>query len=402
MSKSVLVVSQNYDPEPIGSGPYVADMAAYLAASGRNVEVLTSRPSYPAGVVAEGYRRGERDREVLRGVAVRRVRPWFADKRGALGRLLRESAFLLSGLAALATGRLRRRERVVSLCPSIFTVLLGVIATRRGGSHIALVHDVQSGLAEGLGMVGGGTLVRALRWLERQVLNRTDMVLVLSEQMRAHLSGIGVRTPIAVLPIWIDTAAFPPLPPQPKHPLTATYSGNLGKKQALGQLLDAARLLRDRGSQVRLVLRGDGSEAKALKARAADECLDNVAFAPLVPADRLAEALAEGDIHLVSQHPQVADFAVPSKVYAIMASGRPFVAAAPPGSLLWTLQERCGGFLCVPSGDTGAIADAVEALAADCGRREELGRKARDFVVREHDRRRVLDDFLAHLDAAPA
>ncbi|MEX0923966.1 MAG: glycosyltransferase family 4 protein [Rhodovibrionaceae bacterium] len=402
MPSSTLFISQSYRPEPIGSGPYVTDMAEYLAAHGAEVEVLTTRPSYPEGVVSDGYRRGERDREMLNGVAVRRLRPWFTRKRGALGRLLREAAFLASGLLRLASGAVRRRSRVVSLCPSIFAVLLGCAATRRGGRHIALVHDVQSGLAAGLSMLGNGRAVRALQWLERQALNRCDGVLVLSEPMREHLHSLGVTAPIDVLPIWIDTAAVQPRPARSNKFRTAMYSGNFGRKQALDQVLDMAAVLRGRGAPLRVLLRGQGSETESLKARAAARQLDNVRFEPLVPVERLAESLAEGDIHLVTQHPLIADFAVPSKVFAIMAAGRPIVAAAPPGSMLWSLQERCGGFLCVPSGDTEALAAAVERLAGDSERCSELGRRARDYVVQAHDKQRVLGDFLLHLDGARA
>src|SRR3546814_4910081 len=83
-------------------------------------------------------------------------------------------------------------------------VLLGIAATRRGGRHVALVHDIQSGLAGGLGMVRNGLLLRVMRFCERLVLNRTDLVVVLTAAMRARMRALGVRVPIEVLPIWVD------------------------------------------------------------------------------------------------------------------------------------------------------------------------------------------------------
>lgn len=394
-----LFVSQYYRPEPIGSGPYIGDMAEYLCGAGMPVAVLTARPSYPQGAVPADYESGRRDRETVNGVEVYRTRPARPAGRGVFGRALAEGMFLLRGAMALLIGMPSRSPQVVSVCPSTFAVVLGIWACRRGGRHVVVVHDIQSGLAAGLGMVARGGAMRWLQRLERWAFNRVDHILVLSAPMRDHLRRIGVVTPIDVLPIWIDTQAVAPLPPRPGNHVTAMYSGNLGRKQALDQLLDMAALLQARDAPVRLLIRGDGSEAERLRTAAAARALGNVTFEPLVPADRLAEGLAEGDIHLVPQHPAIADFAVPSKVYAIMAAGRPFVAAAAPGSLLWELRDEADGFACVPANDPEALADAVQRLAEDVAERARLGRNARAYAVRLHDRRLVLDRFLAILAA---
>ena len=99
------------------------------------------------------------------------------------------------------------------------------------------------------------------------------------------------------------------------------------------------------------MLRGRGSQAEHLAAEIAAKGLRNVQIADLLPPERLNAGLAEGDIHLVPQDPDAADFAVPSKIYNIMAAGRPFIATARPDSVLWRLQQECGGFVCVPPYD---------------------------------------------------
>lgn len=397
-----LVVSQYYWPEPIGSAPYCRDLAEWLAASGWSVRVLTCRPHYPQGVVPECYRNRARDSESWNGVSIERVPPWRPHRRGAFARMVADFAFLARGLMAVATGRVRRADLVISLCPSILSVLLGAVIRRRGGHHVAVVHDIQSGLAAGLGMVGGRRLLTAIRILERSVLNRVDQVFVLSEQMRARLRQIGVRTPIEILPIWVDGTAIRPLDRPPDSDLTALYSGNLGRKQALDQLVSLAEILQERGSRVHVVIRGEGSDAERLKRRAAALDLPNLRFSQLVPDDRLAEGLAEGDIHLVPQDGQAADYAVPSKVYGIMAAGRTFVATAEPGSHLWTMQETTGAFRCVPPGDPEALADEVLALEQDTRQREELGSRGRAFVMAHHDKAAVLASFAAAMDSLVA
>jgi len=394
-SPKALFVTQHFWPEIIGSAPYCTDIADSLAAEDTEVTVFTCRPHYPEGIVPPSYRHGQRDREERGRLSIKRVSPWLPKRRNALGRLFAEFVFLTRGLFALSTGRIRRSDLVVSLCPSILTVLLGIFATRRKGRHIAVVHDIQSGLASGLGMVGAGPLVKLMRWLERVVLNRVTLVLVLSRNMRERLQTQGIRTPIELLPIWVDTEVIAPREKTASETVEVFYSGNFGKKQALDQVVEMAALLQERTNRITVTFRGGGDEAARLAEDVHARGLHNVRFMPLVPKEELAKGLAEGDIYVVPQNGKAADFAVPSKVYSIMAAGRPLVASAPAGGTLWRLQEESQGILCVPAGDASALADTVEQLAGDPARREELARNGRDYAVTHHDKTVVLRRFLA-------
>lgn len=393
--KSVLLVTQHYWPEPIGSAPYLTDLAEWLAEQGSDVRVLTCRPHYPDGIVPPAYRKGRRDSESRAGVLIERLPPFRPAARGVVGRVLREGLFLLQGLGALVTGRMRRNDHVISLCPSVFAVLLGIAARRRGGRHVVLVHDIQSGLATGLRMASGRAVAAAMRAVERFALNRADAVVVLSDNMRERLRAQGVNTPIEILPIWVDAEVIQPSRAPRGSAVQVVYSGNLGKKQGLDQIVEMAEELEKRESPVNIVLRGEGSEARRIAEAIEARKLGHVHMVPLAPPERLSACLAEGAIHLVPQDVNAADCAVPSKAYSIMASGRPFVATAQPGSQLWDLCERSGAFICVPAGDAGAIADAVETLARDPALRVRLGRNGRRYVLRHHDKSHVLRKFQA-------
>jgi len=104
----------------------------------------------------------------------------------------------------------------------------------------------------------------------------------------------------------------------------------------------------------------------------------------------------------VPQNPQAAAFAVPSKVYNIMAVGRPFVATALPDSTLWQLQRQSGAFLCVPPDDPPSFAQAVIQLADDSRLRHELGRRGREFVEANYAKPRILGHLVDRLDAIVA
>lgn len=400
--EELLVVSQFYRPEPIGTPFYVTDMANWFAAGGCDVTVLTGRPYYPEFRLRPGYEAGQRDRETIDGVSIVRLPTLVPTQGRAAQRILSEANFLLRATAALVTGKTRRGRYVISFAPSALAVLAGALATRRGGRHMAVVHDIQSGLAAGLGLLGSGVLLRIVRATERYCLNRADHLVVLSEQMRDALLSLGIKRPIDIIPIWVDTGQINPLPRPEAAASTILYGGNLGRKQGLEQLLDLAEVLRDERPDIRILIRGGGSQEESLKDSAQLRGLPNLRFEPLLPMDRFNEGLAEGDVHLVPQDPEAADFAVPSKVYNIMAAGRPFIATALPGSTLWALQEQSRALICVPPNNPREFADAVIGLIDDQKRRTEMGIRGRAYVETTVARDVVLKHYAELMTDRPA
>jgi colanic acid biosynthesis glycosyl transferase WcaI len=398
----VLFVTRYYWPELIGSAPFSTDIAEWLAARGRPTTVLGGLPHYPHADVFPAYRDGRCLRETVCGVDVERLRIGAPRGPSAMARMANEAEFLLRGVAALATGRVRRHSVVLALCPSILCVALGVAARRRGGACVAIVHDIQSGLAEKLGMVAGGRMARLMRAAERAILNRTDLVAVLSAEMKDQLRAIGVTVPIEVIPLWVDTDQIKAAPAVTRSGIKVLYSGNLGRKQGLGQVVALARELAERRLDIEIVLRGDGNQAGELLGQIRSLRLTNIHLAELQPNEALGAALAAGDIHLVPQRPDAAAFAVPSKVFNIMAVGRPFVATALPDSVLWRLQRQSGAFLCVPPDDPPTFAEAVIRLADDSRLRQELGRRGREFVETHYAKTRILGHLTDRLDAVVA
>jgi colanic acid biosynthesis glycosyl transferase WcaI len=401
-SSQILFVSRYFWPEVIGSAPFSADIAEWLTRHGRSTIVVSGLPHYPDQEIFLAYRGGRCRREVVGGTTVERLSVGAPRSNAAASRILNEVEFLLRGLAAIAMGRVDRQSMVLALCPSILSVALGVAARRPGGVCVAIVHDIQSGLAEKLGMVGGSGMARLMRACERMILNRTDLVIVLSAEMKDQLRRIGVSAPIEVVPLWVDTDLIKPTEPVSRSAVRVLYSGNLGRKQGLGQVVAMAERLAASRPDIEIILRGNGSQGAEIAAEIARLQLGNIRLTELQPQDALTAALAVGDIHLVPQNPETAAFAVPSKVFNIMAVGRPFVATALPGSVLWQLQRDSGAFLCVPPDEPLAFADAVVRLADDAHLRQELGRRGREFVELNYAKPRILGNLLSRLDALAA
>ncbi|MFB1490592.1 MULTISPECIES: glycosyltransferase [unclassified Thiocapsa] len=177
-----------------------------------------------------------------------------------------------------------------------------------------------------------------------------------------------------------------PSPARAPGPFTALYSGNVGRKQGLDQLLDLGECIQQRRLDIRLIIRGDGNDRETLQARAAERRIDSLLFEPLKPEAQLAEGLADSHVHLVPQNPAGAAFALPSKVCAIMAAGRPFICTAASGSPLDQLREASDAFVVCPPNQTEQLAEALDSLILDPCERARIGSNGRAFVERRAGR----------------
>jgi glycosyltransferase involved in cell wall biosynthesis len=161
------------------------------------------------------------------------------------------------------------------------------------------------------------------------------------------------------------------------------YSGNIGRGHDVATLIGAVRLLRDL-RDISFVFIGDGASRREVEAAARE--LPNLRLAPYQPRDKLSESLSAGDLHLISLLPEVEGLIEPSKLYGIMAAGRPALFVGPPGSeVARTIErERCGRVF--RNGDAEGLAAAIRDLAADPVEREAMGQRARAALEQRYSR----------------
>ncbi len=241
-----------------------------------------------------------------------------------------------------------------------------LFSVSRKSHRVAVMYDIQSGLATSLKMARHSVIGGVLEWLERVTLNQVDRVITLSQAMSDAIRRIGVKVPISIIPPKVDDELIQPRPESP-GPITLLYSANIGRKQGLEQLIDLAEHLQQRQLNAEIILRGDGNYRAELQRQAEARAVENLRFEPLLQVDRLSEGLAQGHIHLVPQNPAGAAFAVPSKIYSIMAAGRPFICTADPGSPMDRLRAESDAFIICAPNQPEALADAVEGLMMDAG-----------------------------------
>jgi glycosyltransferase involved in cell wall biosynthesis len=157
------------------------------------------------------------------------------------------------------------------------------------------------------------------------------------------------------------------------------HAGNMGLKQGLEQVLDAAEIAATSEPLIRFVLLGDGNQRASLQRAAAH--LPNVQFLPSQPDDDYAAALAAADVLLLSQRSTVADMSLPSKLTSYCAAGRPIVAAVRDDGATYREIVRTGAGMTVPAGDPEALLRALAELRSDPALAARLGAAGASYAA---------------------
>ena len=391
----ILILSLNFAPELTGAGKCTADFTAWLRDRGHEVRVITAPPYYPEWRVGNAYTAWAWRRETFGAAGVLRCPLWVPAAVTPLARILHLLSFAASSLLPCLWQAARFRPDLIwTVEPTVMAAPAALLAARLCGAQACLhVQDLETEAACGLGLVQQPRLCSLLRRSYGWLVRRFDLVSTICTHMRARLRRVGVAEErLCLFPNWVDTHAIRPLagPNRLRFELgladhvIALYAGSMGEKQGVEVLVEVAERLRAR-PEIRLVLCGAGAARPRLERRLAG--CDNVTLLPLQPEARLNELLGAADVHLLPQRPEAATFALPSRLAAILASGRPLVAQAENGELA-AATRRCG--ILVPPGDARAMAEAVLELAADPARRARLGAAARQLAEDHLQREAIL------------
>ena len=403
----VLVYGLNYAPEPVGIGKYSGELAAWLAARGHAVRVITAPPYFPPWKAnGNRYRREQGD-----GVAVWRCPLWVPRRPSGLKRLLHLASFAISSLPVLLGQRRWRPDVVITVAPAFFCApgaLLFQALCGRGTVSWLHIQDFELDAAFELGLLKGRLLRRLAEGWERRTLRGFDRVSTISGAMMQRVVSKGVAEPRAVLLAnWVDLAGIQPQGAEQRaanpyrrelgigaEQLVLLYSGSMNKKQGLELLVQVICQLADVPNLVWL-LAGEGPSKAELAAATAG--LAQVRLLPLQPAERLNDWLNLADVHLLPQKAGAADLVLPSKLLGILASGRPVVASSPAGSELGQLAEQAG--VRVEPEDAEGFAAALRQLLGDGALRPRLGQAARQLAEQHYGREAVLGELERQLEA---
>jgi colanic acid biosynthesis glycosyl transferase WcaI len=372
----IALLNQFFWPDSAATSQLLTDLANSLAAAGHEVTVISSdKGGYAAAA----------DCENAPSVTIRRVKS-LRFARARAGRILSYLSFYSA--AALKGLALPTQDLVVTLTtPPLLSLLGTLIKTFRGSRHFIWEMDLYPDVAVDLHYLKPGALaerfIGALADLSR---SHADGIIALGECMKERLIARSIsEAHIFVADNWADSRSIVPMTrPGDPEKLMLLYSGNIGLAHDFDTLLGAMEELRDEPA-FRFLFAGNGSRRQEVEDYVAQHRLDSVEWRPFVPRQKLGESLAAGDIGLVTQKPACCGSVVPSKVYGLLAAGRPILfvgpARATPARIIRRFQ--CGWH--VEAGDVRGLTTLLRHLAQHRDEVVLAGQRARQCLLDHFD-----------------
>ncbi|WP_415910722.1 glycosyltransferase [Oleiharenicola sp. Vm1] len=349
----LIFVNRVFWPSEAATAQLLTDLAAALAARGRDVHVIAAGDGAPE----------------FRGVTIHRTGAEPAGRLARYGHFLRGARRELRRLVAPGDVVILKTD------PPLLAVAATELARAHGARVVQWIQDIYPEvLSAHLGAWAAPALL-PLRLARNRAWRASALCVPVSDDMRATVLAAGVAPDRAVaLPNWAPPELDLPARPDDiaavrrewgaGDALLAVYSGNLGRVHEFATLLDAAALLRDE-PRVRLAFVGGGPRSAEVRAAVAARGLANVAFFPAQPRARLAAALAAADAHFVTLRPGFERLVAPSKLAGVLAAGRPALFVGPRPSGLAALLDTEGGGHALANGDATALAATLRAWNAD-------------------------------------
>jgi len=410
LSKLVFV-NRCYWPDREATGQLLTDLCEHLAGQGHEVHVVCGQPNSPQ----PGVEFQLRGMETHRGVIIHRLAHARFPKRVPAGRLLNLVTF------TWATKKYLRRENldadvfISETDPFLLPPVVANHASSVDARFVAYLQDIYPDVAEAIGKARPGLVTRRIREKLRAAYQSASKIVVLGSCMKDRLAAPPWALDaekIEIIPNWADCDVIRPIE-HDDNPLRKSWnlddrfvvmhSGNMGLTQRLDVLISATEHP-DWPGNATLLLVGDGAARESLLSQVNSQTATDtrsgsrVRFLPYQPRERLAESLSAADLHVVSMHESITGCLCPSKLYGILAAGRPLLAIAPETTdLARSVRGHDVGWV-TPPGDPAEIARAV-AIAAGSHPNASINAAARRLAETRYDQPVALNRWSTVLDS---
>ena len=391
----VLFIVNHFPPDINPSGRLMSQLAESLRTRGFSVDVITSFPHYDGFRIGRAYRGKLISQEAVGDDTITRL--WvFASgaKHKMVHRLVNYLSF--SSIATIAgIVRRRRYDVVLANSGSFFTGIAAfVLWLIRQAPFVYNVQDLYPDVPVRAGKLTNGHIIRALERIEKFMYDRAAHITVISREQRNILIGKGVAADkVSIIPNFVDTDFIRPLPRDNSfariHGLVdkfvVAHAGNMGLAYDFETLLACAHVLKDREDIVFLII-GDGIRRKELEEYVQTHRVPNVRILPFQPEPDLPEVRAAVDVQLSLYKSGSARYSLPSKLYEIMASGRPAIVSAEPGTDARLLIEETNSGLAIDPESVPQLVSALLRIRDDTALGERLGANGRIAAVQQYSR----------------
>jgi glycosyltransferase involved in cell wall biosynthesis len=393
----ILLFNEYYPPDTSATAKMAMQVAEVLAQRHR-VTVIAGRPSYDPD---EFYPFAFLRRDTRNGIIVERVGSTAYPRHRMLRRV---SNYLTYLVLAVPRAIALRPDIVLAMTdPPVAGIAGAFVARRLRRPFVYNIRDMYPDMAVGGNIVRSGAMVNLWERMHRRALKQAARVIVLGEDMRDRILAKGAAPERVV--VVRDGTSFPASMPDRDDPVvrelrcgfafTVLHAGNLGFYGAWTTLLSAARILGNENTG--LVFIGGGAKLEALQASASN--LPNVRFLPFRPVEQLPHVMVAGDLHVVTVRRGLEGVVVPSKLYSILAAGRPVLAVAAANSDAARIVVESGCGLAADPDDPATVAAAIRELRASPARLAEMGRRARE-IAKKYVRVNELNRFVEIVEEA--
>ena len=391
----VMILSINYWPEVTGIGAFTTYRAEFLAAAGHDVEVCTTFPYYPEWKVPPSYAGRLAASEERNGVRILRSYAYVPNPATPLKRILHEASFIFSSMLRALAGK--RPDLLLVVSPPLGLAVNAILLSRFWRiPYVFDVEDLQPDSAAELGMLPAWAL-RLLYKVENAAYRHASLVSTLTDGMRKRIVEKGIPADkVTLLEPRMDDSLIDIGPDEGdafrqryglEKKFILTHSGNMGVKQGLDVIVDAAAQNRSDESAVFLLI-GDGAVSSRIQRRVAELDLHNVRFLPLLDAAEFRGLLAASDVCLLTQQKSVSEIAFPSKIVTYLAAGRPVIASVNPDSeIAQTVRESGAGRIAAPE-DAEALLATIREFRSE--NKLKYSENAREYASRRWSSARVL------------
>ena len=385
----LVVLCPHFAPDLAPTGVVMTRIVTELAARGHELHVVTSLPWYRNHAIEQGWGGRLWRTEKTEWGSIIRVHPFPGkSKSNLLRRALGFIAFSYAvGIRSVhADGLPFKVDGVLAMSPPLTLGLTGwCTKIIRRAPLVFNIQDVFPDAAIQTGAISNKKIIAAAKWLERVSYQRSDAVVLLSQDLRTNIANkIDAKQHhrLHVIPNFVDTVAITPQDRMTNYrselgigdQLVVMYAGNVGFSQSLNLVVQAAAKF----PEVAFVVNGDGAARKKLQEDCAE--LANVYFGDYQPIERLSEVLATGDIHLVPLRTGLAAVSVPSKSYSILAAGRPMLAAIDLNTEIPNMLQQSGAGIAVEPDNAPAFIEALGRLVNNRDQLSEMGANGRKWV----------------------
>jgi glycosyltransferase involved in cell wall biosynthesis len=391
----LLFINRYFYPDISATSQLLTELAEDLDAKGDRVTVITGKTAY------FGEEARLPDHEMHRGIRIVRVGFTRFGRSHTLGRLADYLSFWISALWAAA--RTKNQDCLVVLSdPPLLSVVAALVRSVKPVKTVCWLQDVFPEVALRAGILREGMVARLLRRIAQWSLRRMDRVVVIGRCMERHLLSEGLPPHTLVhIPNWADGRRIRPVPRHDnaflreqglQNRFVVMYSGNHGVVHDFETIFALIRKTRYLPG-VCFCFVGEGAWRSQLVETAQAEGWQHVVFLPYQPKAMLQSSLSAADVHLVSLRTEMEGLSIPSKIYGVLAAGRPVIFIGPSDSEPAAIvREGEFGYSVLP-GDTQGAFQALLAAYRDHTLLERQGQAARQYFNTHCDRSIATEQF---------